>query len=138
MMKEKTIIKITLTVILAICFAMICLVNFSAVPSFFDADMYCDYKYAIQVWDHKSIFPVGWVFGNQLNAVSTPVLTGILYGLSGIAYINLLCYKDSVWFLTYYSFTVYVDSVIWSYINLMLHRLFLSASDTICNHRSKP
>ena len=70
-----------LLAVLAVYFSAICLINFSAAPSMYDADMYCDYWYALQVWEHKSIFPDGWVFGNQLNAVSTPVLAGILYGL---------------------------------------------------------
>ena len=81
---HKSIVKTTiLYAMLAICFGMIILINFSAVPSFFDADMYCDYQYAMEVWKSKSIFPEGWVFGNQLNVVSTPVLAGLIYGLSG-------------------------------------------------------
>ena len=72
-----------LMAVLVICFAMMCLINFSAVPSFYDADMYCDYQYALETWKDKHIFPEGWVFGNQLNAVSTPVLAALLYGLSG-------------------------------------------------------
>ena len=63
-------------------FGIICLLNFSAAPSFYDADMYCDYQYAMETWKHKSIFPDGWVFGNQLNAVSTPVLAALFFGLS--------------------------------------------------------
>ena len=69
--------------ILIIYFSVISFINFSAVPSFYDADMYCDYRYAMGAWEHKSIFPDGWVFGNQLNAVSTPVLAALLYGVTG-------------------------------------------------------
>ena len=69
--------------ILIIYFSVISFINFSAVPSFYDADMYCDYRYAMEAWEHKSIFPDGWVFGNQLNAVSTPVLAALLYGVTG-------------------------------------------------------
>ena len=68
--------------ILAIYFCVICFLNFSSVPSFYDSDMYCDYRYAMEAWTHKSIFPEGWVFGNQLNAVSTPVLAALIYGVS--------------------------------------------------------
>lgn len=81
--ENRTIQAILLMVILVICFGMICLINFSGVPSFYDADMYCDYQYAMEVWEEKSIFPDGWVFGNQLNAVSTPVLAALIYGLTG-------------------------------------------------------
>jgi len=69
--------------ILIIYFSVISFINFSAVPSFYDGDMYCDYRYAMEAWEHKSIFPDGWVFGNQLNAVSTPVLAALLYGVTG-------------------------------------------------------
>ena len=76
---------VTLTILITICiifFGSICLINFSAVPSFFDADMYCDYRYAMEAWEYRSIFPKEWVFGNQLNAVSTPVLAAVLYELT--------------------------------------------------------
>lgn len=72
-----------LITLLILYFSVICLINFSAVPSFYDSDMYCDYRYAMEAWEHRSIFPEGWVFGNQLNAVSTPVLAALLYGVSG-------------------------------------------------------
>lgn len=62
-------------------FALICAVNFFAPPSFYDSDMYTDMRYAQEMWKHKSIFPAGWVFGNQLYAVSTPVVAGLFYGL---------------------------------------------------------
>lgn len=62
-------------------FALICAVNFFAPPSFYDSDMYTDMRYAQEMWKHKSIFPDGWVFGNQLYAVSTPVVAGLFYGL---------------------------------------------------------
>lgn len=62
---------------------MICAINLFAPPSFYDSDMYTDICYGMEMWKHKSIFPEGWVFGNQLYAVSTPVLCGLLYGLIG-------------------------------------------------------
>ena len=86
-MKEKlvksTVCKTILIAILILYLSTISLINFSVVPSFYDGDMYCDYQYAMEVWEHKSIFPEGWVFGNQLNAVSTPVLAALIYGFSG-------------------------------------------------------
>lgn len=69
------------SILLAFCSAII-VINFCAAPSFFDADMYCDYRYAMEVWNSKSLFPEGWIFGNQLNVVSTPVLAALIYGLS--------------------------------------------------------
>lgn len=69
-------------ILLIFYFCVICLINYASVPDFYDADMYCDYRYAEEVWEHKSLFPEGWVFGNQLNAVSTPVLAALIYGVS--------------------------------------------------------
>ncbi|MBQ3000704.1 MAG: hypothetical protein IJD63_03040 [Oscillospiraceae bacterium] len=45
--------------------------------------MYTDMRYAVEAWEEKSIFPDGWIFGNQLYAVATPVLAAIFYGLCG-------------------------------------------------------
>lgn len=74
---------VLLVLVLAGCFCVIAFLNFSAAPSFYDADMYCDYRYAMETWKHRSIFPDGWVFGNQLNVVSTPVLAALFYGFTG-------------------------------------------------------
>ena len=81
--RKNSIETIVLAGIILIYIASICLINFSVVPSFYDADMYCDYQYAVMAWEQKSLFPDGWVFGNQLNAVSTPVLAAVIYGLTG-------------------------------------------------------
>ncbi len=67
----------------------VCAINLSGVPSFYDADMYTDIRYAMEAWEHKSIFPEGWVFGNQLYAVSTPVLAAFLYGLTGEPHLSM-------------------------------------------------
>lgn len=64
-------------------FGLICFINLFAPPAFFDSDMYTDMRYAEEMWKHKSIFPEGWVFGNQLYAVSTPVVAGLFCGLTG-------------------------------------------------------
>ncbi|MBE6944212.1 MAG: hypothetical protein E7453_08185 [Ruminococcaceae bacterium] len=61
----------------------ICRINFSFEPSHYSTDMYTDMRYALQAWEKKSIFPEGWVFGNQLYAVATPVLSAFFYGICG-------------------------------------------------------
>lgn len=65
--------------------AMIALVNFSRIPAFYCADMYSDMVYATEVWKHRSVFPEGWVFGNQFYVVATPVLAALFYGITGDA-----------------------------------------------------
>ena len=49
------------------------------------SDVYADMLYAMEAWDAKSIFPDGWVFGNQFYTVATPVLCSLLYGIFGSA-----------------------------------------------------
>lgn len=72
-----------LVFVLTVYLAMICMVNFFAPPSFYDSDMYTDIRYAMEAWNHKSVFPGGWVFGNQLYVMSTPVLAALFFGLTG-------------------------------------------------------
>lgn len=64
-------------------FALVCYINFSGNPNFYSADMYTDMIYAQRAWETGSIFPEGWVFGNQLYAVATPNLAALLWGLTG-------------------------------------------------------
>lgn len=80
--------KITLSaglmmVMIAVYFVVICMINFSGVPSFYDTDMYADMYYAVHVWQEKTLFPENWVFGNQLYAFSAPVLAALFYGMLG-------------------------------------------------------
>lgn len=58
-------------------FCGICLINYSGRPSFYDSDMYTDMCYAARAWEKKSIFPDGWVFGNQLYVMATPTLAAL-------------------------------------------------------------
>ena len=46
-------------------------------------DVYADTAYAMEAWDHKSLFPENWVFGNQHYVVATPVVCALFYGLTG-------------------------------------------------------
>lgn len=59
-------------------------INFYIAPSsFWQTDMYSDIQYSVRAWETKSVFPDGWVFGNQLYVVATPVLSAVFYGLLG-------------------------------------------------------
>lgn len=57
-------------------------INFSRNPLLYCADMYTDMMFSVAAWQKKSIFPEGWVFGNQYYAVATPVLAALMYGLT--------------------------------------------------------
>lgn len=67
--------------ILLVYWVAIFCINFSKNPSLYNTDMYSDMIYATEVWTKKSLFPEGWVFGNQLYVVATPVLAALFCGL---------------------------------------------------------
>ncbi len=69
--------------ILFLYFVYICILNLSLNPSFYCTDMYSDALYAVRAWESKSIFPDGWVFGNQFYVIATPVLASLIYGIVG-------------------------------------------------------
>ena len=73
------------SVVLCVYGAMVLYINFTHNPEFYCTDMYTDMNYAIAAWNQKSILPEGWVFGNQLYAVATPVLAALFYGITGNA-----------------------------------------------------
>ena len=82
-LQKGRMVTILLAGMLCIYALAVIFINFSGVPSFYDTDMYMDIYYSMKVWESKSIFPDSWVFGNQLNAVSAPVLASLFYGVTG-------------------------------------------------------
>ncbi len=76
-------VTVILVTVLLICFFFICFLNLSLTPSFYCTDMYSDILYAVRAWESKSVFPDGWVFGNQFYVIATPVLSSLLYGITG-------------------------------------------------------
>lgn len=69
--------------VIAVYAAFICWINFLGNPYFYDSDLYCDLNYMVTAWKTKSIFPEGWVFGDQFYVAATPVLAALCYGLLG-------------------------------------------------------
>ena len=80
---RKHFITILLLVVLCAYWWVIFSVNFSGNPAYYFTDMYSDMNYAEAVWEQKTVFPDGWVFGNQLYAVATPVLAAVFWGITG-------------------------------------------------------
>lgn len=58
-------------------------INFLGFPLFCDSDMYADTLISKLIWENHSLFPEGWIFGNQYYVLATPVLSALLYGLVG-------------------------------------------------------
>lgn len=83
---QKSIKKQILTAlwlsILWVYWAGIIRINFSRNPLLYCTDMYSDMMFAVAAWREKTIFPPGWIFGNQYYAVATPVLAALMYGLT--------------------------------------------------------
>lgn len=74
-------LQILLLIMLAVYCGAILVINFSMDPTYYVTDMYSDIQFAQEAWKHKSIFPEGWVFGNQFYAVATPVVAAVFCGL---------------------------------------------------------
>ncbi len=74
---------------LLVYFFYICKINLSMTPSFYCTDMYSDMLYAVRAWEARSIFPDGWVFGNQFYVIATPVWSALIYGITGHAALSM-------------------------------------------------
>ena len=59
------------------------IINFRGFEIFATPDMYSDTLIAKLMWEQKTIFPEGWVFGNQFYVLATPNLAALFYGLTG-------------------------------------------------------
>lgn len=79
----KKALSVICPVLLAAYFICFCIINFVGFERFCTADMYCDTYISKLIWEQKTIFPEGWVFGNQYYVVATPVLAALIYGLCG-------------------------------------------------------
>lgn len=79
--KSEIVLSVVLSVLLAAFLGLVFYVNLSCNPEYYDGDIYADIRYAKEAWKAKSIFPNGWLFGNQLYVVATPVLAALFYGL---------------------------------------------------------
>lgn len=74
--------RVVFVAILCVCLFAIVRINCSGDPDLYQTDMYTDMTYSVRVWETKSLFPDGWVFGNQLYVLATPVLAALFYGLT--------------------------------------------------------
>lgn len=61
-------------------------IDLSVTPSFYTTDMYADVMVSVEMWEQKTLFPSNWVFGNQLYVFATPVLSSLIYGITGNAF----------------------------------------------------
>lgn len=62
---------------------MCAVINFRGFELFATPDMYSDTLVSMLMWDQKTLFPEGWVFGNQFYVLATPNIAALLYGITG-------------------------------------------------------
>ena len=58
--------------------AVFALLNFRCLPVFCDGDIYTDMSLSRLMWEQKTLFPEGWIFGNQVYVIATPVWAALL------------------------------------------------------------
>lgn len=87
--KKDKIFSVVLTVLIAAFLGLVFYVNLSCNPEYYDGDMYGDIAYAKEAWKAKSLFPQGWLFGNQTYIAATPVLAAVIYGMIHNAYLAM-------------------------------------------------
>ncbi len=75
--------RAALLVLLAFYLAAFAIINFRGLTEYMNNDIYADTLVAKYMWDKKSLFPDGWVFGNQYYVAATPALSALFYGLTG-------------------------------------------------------
>ena len=75
--------QFALLALLAAYLLVFSIINFCGFTDFMTPDIYSDTLAARYMWEQKSLFPEGWVFGNQYYVVATPVLSALFYGLIG-------------------------------------------------------
>lgn len=81
--KTEKALSLLAILVMACFFGVFAVLNFKGFARFCEQDMYADTLAAKMMWEQKSLFPLGYVFGNQLYVVATPVLAALFYGLTG-------------------------------------------------------
>ena len=84
---QKATAERLLCILLSLCFLAFLLVlavlNFQCYDNYCNSDVYADSQLAKMMWEQKTLFPQGWGFGNQYYIIATPVLSAIMYGITG-------------------------------------------------------
>ena len=73
--------EILLIILTAAFLGAVVYMNFHVTPCFEDGDTYTDISFAVRAWREKTLFPDGWIFGNQYYILATPVFAALFYGI---------------------------------------------------------
>lgn len=107
-LKVQTFIR-KILILLVLCSMGICLLmyaqlNFGGFARYCNADVYADSQVAVRMWEQKSLFPEGWLFGNQFYVLATPVLSALLFGLTGSANVAMVLATEIMTLLVFVAF----------------------------------
>lgn len=97
-------IIIVLGVCILICLWVYAYINWKRFAISCDTDMYADVLLAKKMWEQKTLFPDGWVFGNQYYVAATPVVAALFYGLLGNTNRAMRCATECMTLLILISF----------------------------------
>lgn len=81
--KTEKLLSLPVALALLAFLAVFSLFNFPGFARLCTSDMYEDTLVAKMMWDQKTLFPEGYVFGNQFYVVATPALAAVIYGIVG-------------------------------------------------------
>ena len=96
--------------------AVFAVINIFGFELFCDCDMYPDTLVARLMWEQKTLFPDGWVFGNQLYILATPALAALMYGITGSMNTSMVIATEIMTFFI-------VSSFLWALCAITSNRL---------------
>ena len=96
-------------ILLILCCIVVCILNYSYLnftgfARYCNSDVYADSLVAMMMWDQKTLFPDGWLFGNQFYVAATPNLAALFYGLTGSINLGMVLATELMTVLVFLSF----------------------------------
>lgn len=77
-----------MSIIILLFFGTIFFINLHS-AQWYHYDIYADAMVAKYMWESGTLFPEGWVFGNQFYVVATPALAAMIYGITANSTLSL-------------------------------------------------
>lgn len=93
--RKRDVIKQSLTLLVGCCIfaylGMFFILNVCGFERFSTADVYTDTLIAKKMWEGKTLFPDGFIWGNQYYVIATPALAALFYGVTGNTNTAMIC-----------------------------------------------
>lgn len=106
--RKRDLLRGVLAVLILGCILVILLtygrLNLSGFARYCNADVYADTQVAMRMWEQKTLFPDGWLFGNQFYVAATPVLAALFYGMTGSINLGMVLATELMTLLIFMSF----------------------------------